>query len=218
VNARSEDGSEYLSIDPLTQQPKPFDFEAVAEVISRVPGLCTLQRLPAGEKLEYRNPVETHFQLWPFPLLESVDAPLIPYLQRVSKDKPGKVSCFSFKHSLQWFRKLAAADIDEAFKAASKELGVTEDSGYDLVIGKDFLIMAPITAPADKRMWEKMPPVPSIGLVGLIIVPEVKAEFPETAGVLSGDFVYKPDVKTITSERILSTVHEDPLAILAQWR
>merc|ERR1719456_233173 len=134
-----DDGSKLMMIDPLTSSPTTKDFDAVAETLDHVSGICTLQRLPEGSKLEFRSPLDSHIQFLPFPLVEQGTAPLLPWLERQKKKKPEKVPFYDFAHSLRWLSELTGDAIEDAFKAASSAIGLSSGTGFDLVIGDNFL-------------------------------------------------------------------------------
>jgi hypothetical protein len=209
------DGPQLMMIDPLTSQPRATDFDAVAETLDHVNGICTLQRLPEGDKLEFRSPLDSHIQFLPFPLVEQGTAPLLPWLERQKKKKPDKVPFYDFAHSLRWLSELTGDAIEDAFNTASSAIGLSSGMGFDLVIGENFLLLAPIKAPTDalRAQWEILPPVPSVALIGLVILPTVLPLFPETTG--------DPAAKTgpkITADRVLSDVYDAPLEVLGHWR
>jgi hypothetical protein len=209
------DGPQLMMIDPFTSKPNPSEFVAVAETLDHVSGICTLQRLPDGSKLEFRTPLDSHIQFLPFPLVEQGTAPLLPWLERQKKTMPKKVPFFEFTHSLCWFKDLTADALESAFKSASSDIGLASGMGYDLVIGEKFLLLAPIKAPAPalREQWDILPPVPSVALMGLVILPTVKPVYPET----TGDPAAKTGAK-ITADRVLSDVYDAPLEVLGHWR
>jgi len=210
-----DDGSKLMMIDPLTSSPTTKDFDAVAETLHHVSGVCTLQRLPSGSKLEFRTPLDSHIQFLPFPLVEEGVAPLLPWLERQKKKKPDKVPFFNFPHALRWLSDLTGDAIEHAFKSASSDIKLSSSIGFDLVIGEKFMLLAPITAPTDalRAQWEILPPVPSVALIGLVILPTVKPVYPET----TGDPAARAGPK-ITPGRVLSDVYDAPLDVLGHWR
>jgi len=210
-----DDGSKLMMIDPLTSSPTTKDFDAVAETLHHVSGVCTLQRLPSGSKLEFRTPLDSHIQFLPFPLAEEGVAPLLPWLERQKKKKPDKVPFFNFPHALRWLSDLTGDAIEHAFKSASSDIKLSSSIGFDLVIGEKFMLLAPINAPTDalRAQWEILPPVPSVALIGLVILPTVKPVYPET----TGDPAARAGPK-ITPGRVLSDVYDAPLDVLGHWR
>jgi len=168
-----------------------------------------------GSKLEFRTPLDSHIQFLPFPLVEQGTAPLLPWLERNKKKKPDKVPSFKFTHSLRWLSDLTGDAIEKEFKSASSDVGLSSGMGFDLVIGEKFLLLAPIKAPTNalKEQWDILPPVPSVALVGLVILPIVHPVYPET----TGDPAAKSGAK-ITTDRVLSDVYDAPLEVLGHWR
>jgi hypothetical protein len=209
------EGEQLMMVDPYTSMPTTVDFEGMAETLDLVTGVCTLQRLPQGNKLEFRTPLDSHVQFLPFPLVEEGTAPLLPWLERHKKKKPDKVPFYNFTHSLRWLSDLTGKAIEKEFKAASDDVGLSSGMGFDLVVGENFLLLAPIKAPtaALVSQWDILPPVPSVGLVGLVILPTVYPVYPET----TGDPAARAGAK-ITADRVLSDVYDAPLEVLGHWR
>merc|ERR1719420_2152863 len=188
-----------LAVNSLDVPPGKTDFVAMAQVLAAVPRcVLTFQSLGPGAP-EFRDPLDTHVQLLPFPLGE-LDAPLLPTLQRLRAGGaalPGRIPTFAFKHSLQDLgtAKVSEGDLaahlasglEAAFTKASGELGDL-NGGFDLLVCREWLLLAPLRVPGAEEVghWKTLPPCPPIGLLGLLLLPEVEAAFPETTGASWG--------------------------------
>lgn len=213
-----EEGSDEMSVKvrPRSGPIVPEDVAAIQCVLEDLRAVVTLQLLPDGCD-DVRRPIATHLQVMPFPLVDRTDAPLAPWLARQAEARPSKVDFFGFSHHVEWLPAKGADgnDLTRGLEAALNALGSTcADFRGDIVFSREWILAAPIRAPAsdEAKIWKVLPPPLPEGLVGLVVIPQVVAEYPEAAAAwaLSGP--------AITKERILSTIGADPMAVLRYWR
>lgn len=171
------------------------DFMAAMEVMSSVGGVTCWMGFRGGS--EYRDPLDTHLQVLPFPVHHHGEDsplryPLELHYERVLKDGDKTVKAFPFKNC---FTSLgdgsgthkAAADLaKDALKAYELMRGKpSNNDGVMLAFTATWLALVPIETPepdsARHEAWLQMPPPPPCALSGIVVCPTVAEVFPETA-------------------------------------
>lgn len=170
------------------------DFLAAMEVMSSVGGVTCWMGLRGGS--EYRNPLDTHLQVLPFPVHhQGEDSPLRYPLEltcdRALREGEKTLKVFPFQHSFtalaaEGERKSASDLAKVALKAFEEIRGKSgQGSSFALAFTTGWLCMMPLEPPesgsARHEAWLQMPPPPPCALIGIVVCPLVGQTFPETA-------------------------------------
>lgn len=180
-------------------------FTAAMEVLKDVGGAAVWMGLRGVP--EHRDIMDTHLQVLPFPIVEESNGeesmlrfPLELYIDRMRLY--GMMLCFPFHHTL------VDLDVDEeasssdaarialhAYEAARAE---RDAQGVMLAFTLNWLLLVPLRLPDPEHprfeAWLRLPPPPPCALCGLVICPELRPDFPETAVPSGAGFqVMEPD-------------------------
>lgn len=170
-------------------------FTAAMEVLRDVGGVAVWQGMRGLP--EYRDALETHLQILPFPVVEGPDGaesalrfPLELYLERMLSSGTSQLPFFPFRHTLQPLDIQEGVRASEAARAALEayERARRETHPKDCVMlafTRQWLLLLPLHVP-DKdhpryEAWLRLPPPPPCALCGVVICPELRPDFPETS-------------------------------------
>jgi len=201
--AAGADGKQVLEVPPSTFRSKmdedlgEADFVAAMEVLASIGGVATWMGLRGGS--EYRDPLDTHLQVLPFPVHHSGEDsplryPLELHSERALKEGHKTMQVFPFQNSFHQLsdaneRKGATELAKEALKAyekVRKELfrGNGQQDAFALAFTTNWLLLVPLDPPeidsARHEAWLQMPPPPPCALCGIVVCPVVPEAFPET--------------------------------------
>lgn len=194
------EGQALLEVPPCSFRSSPdedlgeADFMAAMEVMSSVGGVACWMGIRGGS--EYRDPLDTHLQVLPFPVHHRGEDcplryPLELHYERVIKDGDKTVKVFPFKNSFTGLgdgHKGAAELAKEALKAYEQMRASARSKNNDAVMlafTATWLALVPLETPepesARHEAWLQMPPPPPCALCGIVVCPTVAEVFPETA-------------------------------------
>jgi len=177
-----------------------LDFAAAAEMLTNVGGIATWSGIRGGS--EYRNPLDTHIQILPFPVHSAGDNsplrfPLELYIDRAiregskAQDEP-LVGIFQFQHHLiplpeaNSKAELSKAMADAYEDARENYRGTARGEGVLLAFTTAWLLVVPVMPPdvssAAHEAWLRLPPPPPCALCGVLVCGPLEPDFPETAG------------------------------------
>lgn len=195
------EGESVCEVPPSTFRGNPeedldeADFIAAMEVMSSIGGVACWMGLRAGS--EYRDPLDTHLQVLPFPVHhQGEDSPLRYPLElaceRALKDGDKVLKVFPFAHSFATLVD-ASGERKTAEELGKKALSVFEqvrgkpgkNDSFALAFTTTWLCLMPLDPPeidsARHEAWLQMPPPPPCALCGIVVCPTVAEAFPETA-------------------------------------
>lgn len=199
IPAPAEGGQALLEVPPSTFRSVPeedlgeADFMAAMEVMSSIGGVATWMGLRGGS--EYRDPLDTHLQVLPFPVHHKGEDsplryPLELHAERALKDGTKALQVFPFLHSFTMVgdpneRKPVAElakDALRVYEKARKEFSGA--SSFSLAFTTTWVAVMPLEPPdvesARHEAWLQMPPPPPCALCGIVVCPTVLQVFPET--------------------------------------
>jgi len=173
------------------------DFVAAMEVMCSIGGVGCWSGLRGGS--EYRDPLDTHLQVLPFPVHHyGEDSPLRYPLElhcdRALKEGDKALKAFPFPHSFLQVadpndRKgpaelaKAALKVYEQLRATARKSGKSDSLA--IAFTTTWLTLMPLQPPeldsARHEAWLRMPPPHPCALCGIVVCPTVLETFPQTA-------------------------------------
>jgi hypothetical protein len=221
------------------------DFVAAMEVMASIGGVACWMGLRGGS--EYRDPLDTHLQVLPFPVHHHGEDsplryPLELHCERALKDGDKALKVFPFPHSFAPVsdpndRKAPPELAKDALKAYEKlRLLYPNSSSFSLAFTTTWLALMPLNPPdiesAQHEAWLQIPPPPPCALCGIVVCPTVGVQFPETVKLPQAEGAQlvstraeeegiqegTPEFEAASRQvRIATRIMDLPLEIMAVW-
>lgn len=174
------------------------DFFAAVEVLTSIGGVVTWMGLRKGK--EYRHPLDTHLQVFPFPIHHAGEDcplryPLELVIDRALKDGKNSLNIFKFRHILLGINPPASPDQSQRTNDLAKAAVHTyekargkpgSDDSLAVVFTITWMMLAWLEPPDVDTVlheaWFVMPPPPPCALCGVVVCPLVLRTFPDTMG------------------------------------